>query len=224
MKRALYRIALGLAIACCAAQPALAAQTFTSEAAFLESVLAPTTVSFDLFPVGFLPQSSLQLGAVNVLLTASASAPIFGPGPFGFTTNFLSIGVQDTGNNVVITFPPGTRAGGMKVVSVLPVTVTAGYASEPDVTVPFSASQVAFLGFADPGGLQTITISSPFNPQSTPIVNVGDISYASSLAGVVAVPTLSDLGLAALALSLLLAGGATLRRRGAPSRQPTKPR
>ncbi len=211
MKGRMKWIALTL-VACWWAKPAVAAQTFFDEATFQQSVLAPTTVSFNLFSVGFLPQSSLQLGAVTVLLTASGTAPIFGPGPFGFTTNFLSVGVQDTGNNVVIDFPPGTQAGGMKIVSVLPVTVTANYAAAPPATVSFSAGQVSFLGFADPGGLQSITISSPFNPLSVPIVNVGDISYASGLAAF-SVPTLSEIGLVVLASSLMLAGGATIRRR-----------
>jgi len=210
MKRGLRWISLAL-VACWWTKPAVAAQTFFDEAEFQQSVLAPTTVSFDLFSVGFLPQSSLQLGDVTVLLTASGTAPIFGPGPFGFTTNFLSVGVQDGGNNVVISFPAGTLAAGMKIVSVFPVTVTANYLGAGPATVSFSAGQVSFLGFADGAGLESITISSPFNPQSTPIVNVGDISYASELAPL-SVPTLSEIGLVVLALSLLLAGGAKIRR------------
>ena len=53
-------------------------------------------------------------------------------------------------------------------------------------------------------------------PQSTPIVNVGDITYASGLvSSTVEVPTLSEIGLVLLVLSLLLAGWRTL----APKRQ-----
>ncbi len=202
-KRSLVWIVSALAAWCWTA-PAAHARTFTSETEFLQAVVAPTTVSFNQFSVGFLPQSVLQMGDVTVTLTNSGSAPIFGPGPFGFTTNFLSIAVQESVNNVVITFPAGTRAAGMKMASI-PVTVTATYTSGTE-TVTFSAGQVSFLGFADGSGLQSIRISSPFVPQSTPIVNIGDITYASGLVSVVAVPTLSEVGLLLLALSLLLAG------------------
>jgi len=213
MKGSLRWIFSSILVACCWTGPAAAARTFFDEAEFQQSVLAPTTVSFNLFSVGFLPQSTLQLGDVTVQLTASGTAPIFGPGPFGFTTNFLSVGVQDGGNNVVITLPAGTLAAGMKIVSVFPVTVTANYASAPPATASFSAGQVSFLGFADAAGLESIRISSPFTPQSTPIVNVGDITYAAGLVPV-SVPTLSELGLVVLALSLLFAGGARIRRHG----------
>jgi hypothetical protein len=186
-----------------------AARVITSETEFRDAVVSPTTVSFNQFGVGFLPQTTLQMGAVTVRLTNAGSAPIFGPGSFGFTTNFLSTGVQDGGNNVEITFPAGTKALGMKIASVFPVTVTASYASASEM-VTFSASQVSFLGFAEsPGlqGFQRITISSPFDPLRIPIVNVGDITYASGLANSeISVPTLSGTGLAILAVILLVVG------------------
>ena len=210
--RALGWIALTLVMFCWRV-PVAEALTFSTEAEFLQAVVSPTTVSFDLFSVGFHPLSTLQLGDVSVTLTNSGTAPIFGPGPFGFTTNFLSVDVQDGNNNVVISFPAGTKAAGIKLASVFPVTVTATYVAAAAETVTFSGSQVSFLGFADPSGLQSITLSSPFTPSLTPIVNVGDITYASQLfASVIEVPTLSEVGLLLLALGLLLAGWRTLRR------------
>jgi len=199
-----------LTVSAAGAQPT----SFSDEAAFQQAVLNPTTVSFNSFPVGFLPQSTLPMGAVTVVLTTNGAAPIFGPGPFGFTTNFLSVGVQDGNNNVVINLPAGTKGAGMKIVSVFPVTVTAASGSGGSQTVNFSSSQVSFLGFIDPTGINTITISSPFVPQLTPIVNVGDITYAADLASsVVTVPTVSGLGLLVLAASLLLAGWRSVVRR-----------
>jgi hypothetical protein len=102
--------------------------------------------------------------------------------------------------------------------------VTATFTSGTEAA-SFSSSEVSFLGFAEgPGlsGLQTITISSPVNPNLTPIVNVGDITYASGLAGsVVAIPTLSPGGIAALAFGLLIAAWriSTARRRLARARR-----
>lgn len=209
--RALGWVALTLATFCWRV-PAAEALTFSTEAEFQQAVVSPTTVSFDLFSVGFHPPT-LQLGDVSVTSTNAGASPIFGPGPFGFTTNFLSAGVQDGDNNVVISFPAGTKAAGIKLVSVFPVTVTATYVAAAAETVTFSGSQVAFLGFADPSGLQSITISSPFTPSLTPIVNVGDITYASQLfASVIEVPTLSEVAFLLLALALLLAGWRTLKR------------
>jgi len=102
----------------------------------------------------------------------------------------------------------------MKVVSVLPVTVTAKSTAGELQTVSFSSSQVAFLGFVADPGLESIRISSPFIPQQIPIVNVGNISYASELAlDVTAVPTLSGVGLFLLTAGLLMAGWKSLRSR-----------
>src|SRR5262245_43053631 len=111
-KRACARVTL-IVVVCCAVRTT-DARTFSSEAEFLQAVVAPITVSFNQFPVGFLPLTTLQLGGVTVRLTMSGSAPIFGPGQggLGFSTNFLSTGVQDGRNNVVITFPAGTRGAG----------------------------------------------------------------------------------------------------------------
>ena len=81
-----------------------------------------------------------------------ANSPIFDPGPFGFTSKFLSIAVQEGVNNVV-SFPAGTKGGGMKIVSVFPITVTATSGSGEMQTVNFSASQVSFLGFVDSAGI-----------------------------------------------------------------------
>jgi hypothetical protein len=203
--------------ACFGSAPAAEAVTFSDEAAFLAAVTNPTTVSFNLFSVGFVPQSTLQLGDVTVTSTAAGSSPIFGPGSFGFTTNFLSEGVQDGGNNIVITFPAGTQAAGMKLASVFPVTVTATYLDTGTETVSFSASQVAFLGFGDTSGLQSIRISSLFTPAQTPIVNVGDITYAPALTApaTVEVPTLSQAGLLLLSLGLTAAAWRMLKARTA---------
>ena len=203
-KSALGWGALALAV-CGWTVPAAHALTFTDEAEFLQAVVNPTTVSFDLLSVGVTPPSPFQLGDVSVELTSSPGL-IFGPGPFGFTTNFLSVGVKDDANNVVISFPAGTTAAGMKLVSVFPVTVTATYGDSGTETVTFSASEVSFLGFADGSGLQSIRISSPLTPSpDVPIVNLGDITYASALQ-IVAIPTLSEAGLLLLALALLVAG------------------
>ncbi len=195
-------------LGCLAAVPA-AARTFSDEPTFLAAVTAPTTESFDQFTPGNLAQTTLAMGALTVQLTSSGSTPIQSPGPFGFTTNFLSTGVQDGGNNVVITFPAGTKAAGMKIVSVFPVNATATFSTGTE-SATFSGSTVSFLGFGESAGLiglQSITISAPFDPALTPIVNVGDITYASGLAGpVVAVPALTFPGFAALALGLLVAG------------------
>jgi hypothetical protein len=122
-------------LGCCLTASAADIRAFSEEARFRQAVLSPTTVSFDPFAIGFLPQNTLSLGAVTVVLTNAGGAPIFGPGPFGFTTQFLSVGVQDGGTNVVINFPAGTRGGGMKLVSVLPVTVTATSVSGETQTV-----------------------------------------------------------------------------------------
>lgn len=187
------------------------ARTFSDETTFLGAVVNPTTVSFDIFSVGFLPQTTLELGDVTVVLTNSGSAPIFPPGFGGFTTNFLSTSAQDGGNNVVISFPAGTAAAGFKIVSVFPVTLTATYVASGAETIEFSALHVTFLGFAGGSELQSIRISSPFTPELTPIVNIGNITYASALA-TVAVPTLSEVTLLALAASFLLIAWRALRR------------
>lgn len=209
--RALRGIALAVILSCWA--KTAGAATFSTEAGFLQAVVNPTTESFNQFSVGFLPQTTLQLGDVTVALTNAGSSPIFGPGPFGFTTNFLSASAQEGHSEIVISLPAGTQAAGMQIVSVLPVTLTATYAGAPSETVNFSSSEVAFVGFAHASGLLSITISSAPNPNFTPIVNVGNITYASQLSGpALEIPTLSEIGLLLLGVSLLLAAWRMLRK------------
>ena len=158
-----------------------AMSVISGDAAFQSIAFDEQSVSFDLFPVGFNPSTSLQLGDVSVVLTQAGSSPIFGPGSlFGFPTNFLSTGVEYGGNEVVITFPAGTCAGGVQLVSVFPITLTAAGASGERITVDFSSSTLAFLAFSSDRGLASITVSSR-PATNTPIVNIGDISYAPVL-------------------------------------------
>lgn len=214
MKRqALGWIALSLAT-CCGLVPAVEATTFLTEADFLAAVVNPTTVSFDQFDVGSPPEGPLQLGDVTVTPTSSVNPLIFGPGPFGFTTNFLSITVQRDINQVVISFPAGTLAAGVKIASPseFPVTLTSTYAAAPPETVTISSTEeFVFVGFADPSGLQSIRISSEPQVGGIPIVNIGDISYGPG-PSLIEVPALSEIGLAALSLMLLLAAWRMLRR------------
>jgi hypothetical protein len=204
-----------LIVGVCCAVSTMDARTFSSETEFLQAVVAPITVSFNQFPVGFLPQTTLQLGGVTVRLTMAGFAPIFGPPALGFSTNFLSTGVEDGGNNVVITFAAGTRGAGMKIASPSThvVTMTATYFSGSEV-VTFSSLPLSFLGVLDESGLQSITFSSPnLGDRITPIVNIGDITYAlrQQVPVPAGIPALSDAALLILALSLLLAGGMALR-------------
>jgi hypothetical protein len=225
-RRSRARWSLALALACLAVLPA-AGRVLTSESDLRDVGGVTTSVSFDQFRVGFLPDTSLQLGGVAVRLTKAGSAPIFGPGAFGigFTTNFLSTGVQDGGNNVVLTFPAGTIAAGAKLVSAYPVTVTAVYATGVEEAT-FRASDVAFLGFAESAalqGFQRIMVSSAYDPAQTPIVNVGDITYAMGQPNsLVFVPTLTSAGMALLVLGLALAGGRSVAERRRTPRRPKR--
>ena len=190
MKRHFSLLSLLLAAACSSSEPPRTQpgvnrdtpgiRSFTDEAQFQQAVGGTTAESFNQSPVGSIPQTTLRLGGVTVTLTLAGGINISGPGFLGFLTNFLSTGVQDGGNNVVITFPSATRGGGMKLASVFPVTLTATSASGESRTVTFSASLVAFVGFAADSGLAQIRISSPSDPSHTPIVNIGDISYAAA--------------------------------------------
>jgi len=168
-------------------------QAISDLSLFNQSVSDVKSVSFDIFPAGFYPATSLQLGDVSVVLTNAGSSPIFAPGAFGgFTTNFLSTAVEDNQSNVVITFPPGSLAGGMLLTSVYPITLTAKSFSGELKTVIFSSgniNNVSFLGFESSSGIQTITLSSPSQPSLTPIVNIGNISYGSILAPVAPIPS-----------------------------------
>jgi hypothetical protein len=172
---------LGLALFTLSAQATI--QVVSDPIVFSEVFGDRTSVSFNSYPVGFLRVSNLQLGSVSIALTDAGSAPIFAPGTFGgFTTNCLSIAVRDDANQVVITFPPGSLAGGMMLNSVYPITVTAKSSSGELTTIDFHADTVTFLGFQSVSGIDTITVSSVPQPLYTPIVNIGDISYGSALA------------------------------------------
>ena len=158
-----------------------AMSVISGDAAFQNVAHDEQSVSFDIFPVGFNPSTSLQLGDVSVVLTQAGSSPIFGPGSlFDFPTNFLSTGVEPGGNEVVITFPAGTCVGGMQLVSVFPITLTAVAAGGARMTVDFSSSTLAFLAFSSDREIASITVSSR-PATNTPIVNIGDISYAPAL-------------------------------------------
>jgi hypothetical protein len=178
--------------------------------AFGQGVTGLSSVSFNAIPVGIAP-TTLQLGDVSVVLTTAGGAPIEAPGSLNldFTTNYLSTGVKDDDNHVVITFPPGSKAGGMLLLSFNPVTLTAQTSTGEQRTETFTSSSVSFLGFRSQDGIGTITVSSPNDFNGVPIVNIGDISYASGLASVaVAATTLPAAGWPAL--TLLLFGLATM--------------
>ena len=187
----------------------------TDEAAFHRAAPGATTASFNAYPVGFLQWTGLPLGSVAfVRLTNAGAAPIFAPpGPFdfGFTTNFLSTGVADGGNNVVIEpFSPLTVAVGMRMVSVHPVSVIVDYVNGSESFV-FSSSRAAFLGFVATSGQQAIAsvrISVP--PEAlieNPIVNIGEVTSAprpTAVESTIAVPGLSAVGLLVLSAAIVL--------------------
>jgi len=154
---------------------------FTDESPFNAVVNPNHVASFNIFPIGFYPSTTLTLGEVIVELTYAGSSPIYGPGAFGsgFTTNFLSTMAQDGNNNVVITFPPGTGGAGMKIVSINPVTVIVTDFNNNVLNTSFQSQNfgVSFLGFYSPVGIKTIRISSPYVFNYIPIVNIGDITY-----------------------------------------------
>jgi hypothetical protein len=203
--------ALFILVSVCKIASAGDIQVFSDFGAFRPAAGDLANASFNAFPIGFLPFGVARFYGLTVTLTQSGSFPIFGPGPFGFTTNVLSSGVKDGQNNVVLSFVPSTRAAGMKIVSVFPITVTALSGSGDSTTVPFSAAQVSFLGFASPSGITTIRISSPGGSQLTPIVNIGDIAYGfASLPADFSIPTLTTLGLLLMAALLLFVGSRSL--------------
>lgn len=210
MVRILSCVWLALSV-CCAAVSADTIVSFSDESSFQQAVQNVTIVTFDVYPPGFSNPPVLVLGDVTVTSTAGFNNPIFAPGPFGFTSNFLSTGVQDGSNNVLVTFPPGATGAGMQLVSAFPVTVTATSFLGASITANFSSGSVSFLGFVADSGIASIRISSPYTPQSTPIVNVGNISYGSNLAPAVVIPTLSGVGFLLLMAALLLAGLRSLR-------------
>ena len=188
-------------------------QVISDEAAFRRAFVATTTVSFNSFPVGFFPATTLTLGAVTVVLTGVGSAPIFAPA-LGFTTNFLSTPVKDGVSGAVVHFPAGTLGGGMLLVSI-PITVTARSPTGESATVNFSsASAVQFLGFVSSTGLDTVTFSSPAATPGTPIVNIGNITYGAVLAPqAVDIPTVGSVARGILGAALVLSALAILWRR-----------
>jgi len=163
--------------------------TYTSESLFNSAAGPNQTASFNIFPTGFLPQTVLQMGSVTVTLTNSGSAPIFAPPAAGFSTKFLSTGVQDGSNNVLIDLPFGTKAVGMKVSGSSAIAITAiDENGGTAVTHPSGLPQIDFRGFSSQANIWRIRISSPLNPQSTPIVQIGDITFASQSTSPPAVP------------------------------------
>jgi hypothetical protein len=161
------------------------AQMLSSEDDFRSRFSATQKVGFTQFATsGFIPPY-LQLGPVSVLLTQAGSSLVFDPSdvsfPFGFTSRFLSTGVKDGENNVVITFPIGTRGGGMRFASVYPVTVTVTSNDGQTVTELTSSSTVRFIGFIDTVGVRSIRVSSP-PATNTPIVNIENIIVGATLA------------------------------------------
>lgn len=200
-------------------------QVLSSELEFRNWFSATQTVGFAQLPTSGVLPTNLQLGPVNVLLTQAGSSFIFDPAdvsfPFGFASRFLSTGVKDGENNVLITFPVGTRGGGMRFASVYPVTFTATSRDGQTVTELLSSSTVRFVGFVDTSGLRSVRISSP-PATNTPIVNIENIILGATLAppsstnpAPSTIPTLSLPSVSALVL--LLVGLGAVRLRGLPS-------
>ena len=183
------------------------------EATFQRVAPGATTASFNAYPTGFYPGTSFSLGNVAVHLTNVGSAPIFpppGPFDFGFTTNFLSTGVAERGNNVVIeAFGPDPVAIGMRIVSVYPVSITADYLNGRE-SLEFSSPRAAFLGFvanSEQRAILSVRISvAPGAAVENPIVNIGEVTSAPRAAPVestVAVPGLSIVGLVILGAAIV---------------------
>ena len=203
-----------------------ATHVYRDASAFAGLVGTPTVASFNALPAGFLPQTSVMLGGVRIDLTNSGSFPVFEPGEIpliDFTTRFLSTGVQDGDNNVVITVPGGTGFVTLNLLSYLPVTVAFTLGSGAVETVTFQSTRVAFLGAIGDPQVRTVRISSPTDPRSTPIVNVGDIGYGSSVvygdasaAPSSGIPTVSPVALGALAVVLAMLAFVAIRRGRAP--------
>jgi hypothetical protein len=123
-----------------------------------------------------------MLGAVGVALTAWDTAVIAPPGSFGlgFTTNFLSTPAEDSGSNVVLTFPAGTRAAGIYLAAPAAsgVSVTMTDDAGGGWTTTLRSDTVGFVGFTSPDGIRTIRLSSPTSSVVTAVANVGDILYS----------------------------------------------
>lgn len=187
-----------------------AIQVYTTLAAFNQATGSKATLSFDTLPVGLLPFSSANFTGLTVSLTNSGSFPIFGPGPLGFTTNFLSTGVKSGDNEVVMRFVPSVQAAAFQIASpATAVTIVVMADSGETLATAFGSPQSAFLGFIEPLGLRTITITSPAGP-FTPIVNIGDITLGvaapAAPPAAATIPTASSLGLLLMAALLAVAG------------------
>jgi hypothetical protein len=157
--------------------------TFVNQTQFNNVANPNQTASFNAFPVGFYPSTALRMGLVTVQLTNAGSAPIFGPSSGGFTTNFLSTGVRDDENNIIISFPASTTGAGFKIriLSDNPVTVVAtDFDNNSSPKLSFSSmGSVGFVGFSSVSGVKSIRISAPIPSNKTyvPIANIGDITF-----------------------------------------------
>ncbi|MDQ6619300.1 MAG: hypothetical protein M3Z31_06310 [Pseudomonadota bacterium] len=229
------RVLLFLIGACLAVSSNASADSghfFSDPQTFAQLVGPASVASFNAFRPGLQP-TTLTLGNVTVVLTRAGSAPIFDPlsSPIGFTTNFLSTGVQDGDNNVLIRFPSGTRFATLQIRSVFPITVTATFASGDTETRAFSSTAPTFMGVLDTSGLVELRISSPVRPSLTPIVNIGDVGYGSQLSFTIidvgsavrgaatdarAIPTLATPALPILALLVAMM---SIRSLAAPARR-----
>lgn len=195
-------------------------RVLSTESAFGSAVTNPKVASFDALPTGYLSSLVTQLNGVSLTLNLLYAAPIYAAGSFGIalTTNYLSAAVQDGINTVFLEFPANTRAAGMRVVTVRPVAFIATSQSGEIKTILLSTgatiSTVGFVGFSDPSGLKSIRVSFPATSPGTPIVNIGNIFFATELvaAAPAGVPLFSPLTLLMLAGSLVLVVWANQRR------------
>lgn len=189
-------------------------QFFSDEDEYLSRLPQSGGGTFDIFSTG--PQPTfLDLGEVTVELTLAGGALIFGPGDLnlGFTTNFLSSGVQEGDNNIIIRVPGGAYSIGVQIaVPAQPppnVSITARTVSGDTLTTNFRSLVVAFAGFGAENPIESIVISSEQDDRNTPIANLGDITFGQtplSTSAPEAIPTLSVLSLVLLAGALLLVG------------------
>ncbi|MFN8061436.1 MAG: hypothetical protein U0Q12_19920 [Vicinamibacterales bacterium] len=137
-------------------------------------------VSFDVVAAGTHPGPTIALGDVTVAITDGGGIPVFPAGGQPFTTNFLSKGVQDDRNNVVFTFPAGTRGAGLDFTAPAAegVTVMAIDRAGHGRSTAAQSTTVGFVGFVSEIGIREIRISAANAPSSTPIVNVGGVRYS----------------------------------------------
>ncbi len=194
-------------------------RVLSTESTFNSAVISPRVASFDTLPTGYLSSLVTQLNGVWLTINFLGAAPIYAAGSFGvaLTTNYLSAAVKDgNDNNVFLEFPANTRAAGIRVVAVLPITFTATSQSGETKTILLSTgvttSTAGFVGFSDPSGLKSIRVSSPATNPNTPIVNIGNIFFATELAAPAGVPLFSPFVLLMLAASLVLVVWAHQRR------------